>query len=129
MSYTAYSLLSSNAYKGSFVMGHSTGSQVSRQLKEVLHPCELTEWCLLGNIIDDASSNDSRAPKPQTTAKASVMDWPAWRDYIPSLIPIIQLALDAFITSQNVKGRSKSWATHVRARQFEQNENIDCGNH
>jgi hypothetical protein len=40
---------------------------------------------------------------------------------------VIQLALGAFLSSQGVKGRTKSWEAHERDQQFGENESIDIG--
>jgi hypothetical protein len=40
---------------------------------------------------------------------------------------VIQLALEAFISSLGVKGRTKSWEAHERDQQFGENESIAIG--
>jgi flagellar motor switch/type III secretory pathway protein FliN len=40
---------------------------------------------------------------------------------------VIQLALGACLSSQGVKGRTKSWEAHERDQQFGENESIDIG--
>jgi len=40
---------------------------------------------------------------------------------------VIQLALGAFMSTQGVKGRTKSWEAHERNQQFGENESTDIG--
>jgi hypothetical protein len=40
---------------------------------------------------------------------------------------VIQLALDAFMSSLGVKGRTISWEAHERDQQFGENESTDMG--
>jgi len=65
--------------------------------------------------------------KLQSTLEASGIEWPALRNHIPCMAHVIQLALDAFMSSLGVKGRTKSWEAHERDQQFGENESIDIG--
>jgi len=63
----------------------------------------------------------------QSTLEASVIEWPALRNYTPCMMHVIQLVLGAFMRSLCVKGRTKSWEAHDRDEQFGENESIDIG--
>jgi len=55
------------------------------------------------------------------------MEWPALGNYILSMVPVIQLALAAFITTVGVKGRTKSWKAHECDQPFREDESIANG--
>jgi len=93
----------------------------------VLDCFELTDGRLLGITTDNASSNYSMTRELQSTPEASGIEWPAFRNHIPCMAHIIQLALGAFLSSLGVKGRTKSWEAHERDQQFGENESIDIG--
>jgi len=63
--------------------------------------------------------------KLYSTLETSGIEWPAWRNHIPCIAHVKQLAAGAFMSSLSVKGRTKSWDAHVRDQQFGENENID----
>jgi len=63
----------------------------------------------------------------QSTLEASGIEWPALRNHIPYMAHVIQLALGAFMSSLNLKGRTKSWEAHERDQQFGENESMDAG--
>jgi len=88
---------------------------------------ELTEGCLLGITMDNASPNYSMTRELQSTLEASGIEWPALRHHIPCMVHVIQLALCAFMSRLGVKGRIKSWEAHERDQQFGENESIDLG--
>jgi hypothetical protein len=96
-------------------------------LKDVLDGFELTDGRLLGITTDNASSNYSMTRKLQSTLEASGIEWPAFRNHIPCMAHVIQLALGAFMSSLGVKGHTKSWKAHKCDQQFGENECIDIG--
>jgi hypothetical protein len=90
-------------------------------------PFELTDGCFLGITTDNDLSNYSMTPMLQPTLVASGFEGPALRNPLPCMAPMIQLALDAFMSSLHVKGRTKSWEANERDQQFGKNESIDIG--
>jgi len=64
----------------------------------------------------------------QSTLEPSAIQWPALWHHLPCMAYIIQLALGSFMTSNRVKGRTKSSEAHERHQQFGENESIDIGN-
>jgi len=92
-------------------------------LKEVLDRFELTDGRLLGITTDNTSSNYSMTRELQSTLQASGIEWPALRNHVPCMAHVIQLALGAFMSSLQVKGRTNSWEAHERDQQFGENEN------
>jgi len=93
----------------------------------VLDRFELTNGRLLGITTDKAASNYSMTRQLQSTLEASGIVWPAFRNHIRCIAHVIQLAVDAFMSSLGVKGRTKSWEAHERDQQFGENESIDIG--
>jgi len=93
----------------------------------VLDRFELTDGCLLGIATDNASSNYSMTRELQSSLQASGIEWPAFRNHIPCMAHVIQLALGAFMSSLGVKGCTKSWEAHEHDQQFGENESIDIG--
>jgi len=77
--------------------------------------------------MENASSIYSMTCELQSTLEASGIEWPALRNHIPCMAPIIQLALGAFLSSLGVKGRTKSWEAHECDQQFGENESMDIG--
>ena len=65
--------------------------------------------------------------KLQSTLEASEIEWPTLRKHIPCMAHVIQLALDALMSSHSVKGRTKSWEADEHDQQFAGNESIDFG--
>jgi len=63
----------------------------------------------------------------QSTLDASAIKWPALTNHIPWMAHVIQLALGAFMSSLDVKGRTTSWEAHERDQQFGMNESMDIG--
>jgi len=63
-----------------------------------------------------------------STLEASEIEWPAFRNHIPCMAHVMQLALGAFLSSLGVKGCTKSWEAHERDQQFGENESIDIEN-
>jgi len=61
----------------------------------------------------------------QSSLEASGIEWPAWRNHIPCMAHVIQLALGAFMSSFRVKNHTKSWEAHERDQQFGENKSID----
>jgi len=61
----------------------------------------------------------------QSTLEASGIEWPAFRNHIPCMAHVIQLALGAFMSSLCVTSRTKSWEAHERDQQFGENASID----
>ena len=96
-------------------------------LKDVLDRFQLTDGCLLGVITGNASSNYSMTRELQSTLEDSRIEWPALRNHIPCIAHITQLALGAFMSSLDIKGRTKSWEAHERDQQFGENQSIDIG--
>jgi hypothetical protein len=94
---------------------------------DVLDLFELTHGRLLGIMRDNASSNYSMTCELQSILEASGIEWPALRNPIPCMAHVIQLALDAFMSSLGVKGRTKSWQGYERDQQFGENESIEIG--
>jgi len=88
---------------------------------------EHTDGRLLGSKTDNASSNYSMTREVQSTLEASGIEWPALRNRIPCTAHVIQLALDGFMSSLNVKGCTKSWEAHERNQQFGENTKMDIG--
>jgi hypothetical protein len=88
---------------------------------------ELTDGRLLGITTDNASANNSMTRELQSTLEACGIGWPAFRNYIPWMAHIIQLALGAFMSSLGVKGHSKSWEAHDRDHQFGKMESMNIG--
>jgi len=93
----------------------------------VLDRFELTDGCLLGITTGNASLNYSMTPELQWTLEASGIEWPALRNHIPCMAHVIQLALGSFMSSLDVKRRTKSWEAHERDQQFGENESMDIG--
>jgi hypothetical protein len=50
------------------------------------------------------------------------IEWPALKNHILCMVPVMELAVSAFMSSLSVQGRSKSWETHERDQQFGENE-------
>jgi hypothetical protein len=123
----AHSFPISKGHKGLPVKGQHTGARLAGHLKEVLDHFDLTDGRILGIATDNASSNYWMTYELQTTLEASGIEWPALRNHIPCMAQVIQLALEAFISSLGVKGRTKSWEAHERDQQFGENESIDIG--
>jgi hypothetical protein len=94
-------------------------------LKDVLDRFELTDGRLFGITTDTDSSNYSMTRELQSTLEASGIEWAAFRNHIPCMAHVIQLALGPFMSSLGVKGRTKSWEAHERDQQFGVNESID----
>jgi len=65
--------------------------------------------------------------KLQSTLEASAIQWPALRNDIPCMAHVIQLALDAFMSSLGVKHRTKSWEAHESDQHLGENESRDIG--
>jgi len=61
----------------------------------------------------------------QSTLEASGMESPAWRNHIPCMAHVIQLALGALMSSLGINGHIKSWEAHECDQQFGENEGID----
>jgi len=93
----------------------------------VLDRFELTDGCLLGIKMNNASSNYSMTRELQSTLEASGIGWPALRNHIPWMAQVMQLDLGAFMSSLGVKGCTKSWEAPERDQQFGENESIDIG--
>jgi len=93
----------------------------------VLDRFKLTDGCFLGITTDNASSNYLTTRELHSTLEASGLEWPAFRNHIPCMAHIIQLALGAFMSSLGVKGRIKSWEAHECDQQFGENESMDIG--
>jgi len=72
-----------------------------------------------------ASANYSMTRKLQSTLEASAIQWPALRNDIPCMAHVIELALDAFMSSLGVKHRTKSWEAHESDQHFGENESRD----
>jgi hypothetical protein len=96
-------------------------------LNEDLDHFELTDSHLLGITTNNGCSNYLMTRELQTTHKASGIEWPAFRTHIPCMAHIILIALGAFISSRDVKGRTKSWAAHERDQQFGEYESRHIG--
>jgi hypothetical protein len=90
-------------------------------LKDVLDHFELTNGSLLGITTDNTSSNYSMTYQLQLTLEASGIQWLAVRNNTPCMAHVIQLALDASMSSLDVKGRTKSWEAPERDQQFGEN--------
>jgi len=88
---------------------------------------ELTNSRLLGIRTDNASSNIWMTGELQSTLEASGIEWPAFRNHIPCMAHVVQLALGAFTSSLGVKGCTNSWEAHERDQLFGENESIDIG--
>jgi len=63
----------------------------------------------------------------QSTLDAARIELPAFRNHMPCMVRVTQLALDAFMSSLSVKGRTKSWEAHERDQQSGENESTDIG--
>jgi len=108
-------------------MGQHTGARLAVHLNDVLHSFGPTDGRLLGITSDYASSNYSMTHELQSTLEASGIECHALRNHIPCMAHIKQLALGSFMSSQGVKGCTKSWQAHERDQQFGENESIDIG--
>ena len=86
-----------------------------------------TNGCVLGITTDNAWSNYSMTRGLHSTLEASAIKWPAWRNHIPCMEHVIQLAVGAFMSSLGLEGCAKSWEAHERDQQFGENESIDIG--
>jgi hypothetical protein len=85
-------------------------------LNEVLDHFEHTDGRMIGITTYNASSHYSMTPKLQSTLEASGIELPAFRNHIPCMAQVIQLALGAFMSSLTVKGHTKAWEAHERDR-------------
>jgi len=65
---------------------------VATHVQDVVDCCELTDGYLIAITTDNASSNYSMTHELQSTLKASAIQWPAWRNHIPCMAHVIQLA-------------------------------------
>ena len=97
-------------------------------MKDVLGCFELPNGSLLRITTDNESSNYLMTHELQSTLEPSAIQWPALWHHLPCMAYIIQLALGSFMTSNRVKGRTKSSEAHERHQQFGENESIDIGN-
>ena len=88
---------------------------------------QLTDGCLLQITTDNASSNYSITCELQTTFEDSGIEWPELRNNLRCIVHVIQLDLDAFISSLSVNGHTKSWEAHERNHRFGENDSIDVG--
>jgi hypothetical protein len=91
----------------------------------VLDRFELTDGYLLGITMDNASSHHSMTNKLQSTLEATGMEWPAWRNHIPDMVHVIQLAVGACMRSVGVQDRTKSWEAHECDQLVTENVSID----
>jgi hypothetical protein len=94
-------------------------------LKDALDRFELTNGHLLGITPDKACSNYSMTYELQSTLEASGIQWPPFRNHIPCMAHVIQLAVGAFMSSLGVQYLTKSSEAHERDQQFGQNESIN----
>jgi hypothetical protein len=76
---------------------------------------------------DNASSNYSMTRELESTLEGSGIEWLALRNHIPCVAHVIQLPLDAFMSSLGVKGHTKSSEAHHRDQQFGENESMNIG--
>jgi len=116
------------AHQRFHVKGHHTGAWLAGHLKEVRNHFELTDGRLLGITTENISWKYWIPRELQTTLAASVIEWPALRNYIPCVTHVIQLALGAFLSSLGVKCHTKSWEAHECDQQFGENESTDIRN-
>jgi len=63
----------------------------------------------------------------QSTLEASGIEWPGLINHIPCMAHVIQLRLDAFMSSLGVKGCTKSWDAHERDQQRGEIDSVDIG--
>jgi hypothetical protein len=63
--------------------------------------------------------------KLQSTLEATGMERPAWRNHIPDMVHVIQLALGACMRSVGVQDRTKSWEAHECDQLVTENVSID----
>ena len=103
------------------------GAWLAGHLKELLDCLQLTGGHLLGIKTDNVSTNYLIYHELQTTLKASRIEWPALRNYIPCMAYIIELAVGAFMSSLRVVGHTKSWDANECDQQFGENESTDIG--
>jgi hypothetical protein len=94
-------------------------------LKVVLDCFELTNGHLLGITPDKAFSNYSMTYELQSTLDTSGIQWPPFRNHIPCMVHVIQLAVGAFMSSLSVQYLTKSSEAHERDQQFGENESIN----
>ena len=125
--FIAWSFPVSKGNSGCYVKGQHTGARLAVNLMDKLDRIEHTDGRLLGSKTDNASSNYSMTREVQSTLEASGIEWPALRNRIPCTAHVIQLALDGFMSSLNVKGCTKSWEAHERNQQFGENTKMDIG--
>jgi len=88
---------------------------------------ELTDSRRLGITTDNESARYLMTCERQSTLEVAGIELPALRNHIPCMAHVIQVALDAFMSSLGVKGRPKSWEAHECAPWFGENEGIDIG--
>jgi len=88
---------------------------------------ELSDGQSVGIMTDDASSHYLMTHQLQSTPEASGIEWPALRNHIPCMAHVMKLAVDSFMSSLGVKGRTKSWEAHEHDQQFGENEHLDIG--
>jgi len=63
----------------------------------------------------------------QSTLQASAIQLTAWRNQIPCIVHVIQLAVSAFLSSLGSRDRTKSWEAHQCDQQFGENQSVDIG--
>jgi len=95
------------------VKGQHTRARLVVHLKDVLDCFGLTDGHWLGIMTDNASLNYSMTRELQSPLEASAIQWPAWRNLIPCMAHVIELALGAFMSSLGVKGQMKCWEAHA----------------
>jgi len=108
-------------------MGQHTGARLATHLNEVLDCFELTDGRMIAITTDNASSNYSMTRELQSSLQASGIELAALTNHIPCMAHVIQLTLDAFMSSLGVKGHTKLWEAHERDQQFGENESTDIG--
>jgi len=93
----------------------------------VLDRFELSDGHVRHSRTDNASSNHSITRELHSTLESSGIQCSAWRNHIPCMAHVIQLALGAFMSSLGVRGRCKFWEPHEHDKQFGENESMDIG--
>ena len=100
----AHSFPISKAHQGLQVKGQHTGARLAGHLNEIVDRFHLRDACLIGITTDNASSNYSMICELHTTFEAPRIEWPAFRNHIPCMAHVIQLASGAFMSTLGVKG-------------------------
>lgn len=102
-----------------------TGAPLAVHFKEEMNFFQLTDSRLLWIKTDDISLNYSLTRKLQSTIEISRIACHAFRNHIPCMAYVIQLAYCAFMSTLGVKHRTKCWEAQQRNQLFRENKCIE----